>query len=135
MARPKRIFTEEEKQRIEEYALENSHIDTIALGLGIAKNTLIRRYGTFIKRKRAEGRLALKHNQYKQAINNPTMAIWLGKQDLGQVDKQVVETSQADAKSFTPKQIQAGKDAANAYNKAMSKTEPEAKPTLKLKRG
>lgn len=51
MARPKRVFSANEKELIEEYALNNCHIDTIALALNIAKNTLIRHYGTFIKQK------------------------------------------------------------------------------------
>jgi hypothetical protein len=88
--RPKRQFSVEEKQLIEEYALDNCHIDTISLALGIAKNTLIRHYGTFIKKKRAEGRVRLRGYQTKLAKSNPAMAIFLGKNELDQTDKQII---------------------------------------------
>lgn len=39
------------------------------------------------------GRASLRRIQFKQAETNPTMAIWLGKQILGQRDKQEVEHS------------------------------------------
>ena len=33
-------------------------------------------------------KLSLRRNQFKMSVRNPTMAIWLGKQYLGQTDKQ-----------------------------------------------
>ena len=90
MARPKRQFTDEIIQKISEYALDNCHIDTIALALDIPKTTLIRRFGTVIKQKRAKGRVELRANQAKLSKTQPAMAIFLGKNELGQVDKQVI---------------------------------------------
>ena len=88
MARPRKQFTEEQMAEITEMALNNCHIDTIGLALGIAKNTLIRRFGTFISQKRAEGRTELsKQQKDKCAKGDTTMLIWRGKQDLGQTDK------------------------------------------------
>ena len=87
MARPKRIFTKEEKASIEQMALDNCHMDTIGLALGIAKNTLIRHYGAYISQKRAEGRTILRDNQVKMSKDNVAMAIFLGKNELGQTDK------------------------------------------------
>lgn len=41
--------------------------------------------------KKAGGRASLRRNQWKLSETNPTMAIWLGKQMLGQTDKVAVE--------------------------------------------
>lgn len=62
--------------------------------LDIGKNTLLRwcketygtDFGTIFKEKRQNGRASLRRNQFKLAESNPTMAIWLGKQYLGQKD-------------------------------------------------
>lgn len=40
---------------------------------------------------RESGLASLRRNQFKMAENNPTMAIWLGKQYLGQKDKSEVD--------------------------------------------
>ena len=85
--RPRRVFTEEEQRRIRQLALNNCHVDTIAMALGIPKQTLVRVYGTFITQKRAEGRAELRENQRKLAKTNPAMAIFLGKNELEQTDK------------------------------------------------
>lgn len=92
MARPKRQFTDEEVQRIEQYALENSKSETIARALGIAVNTLKRRFGRRMVQLRALGKLELKHNQREIAKTNAQMAQFLGKNELGQQDKQVIRT-------------------------------------------
>jgi len=36
----------------------------------------------------ARGNISIRRNQFKMAEHNPTMAIWLGKQWLGQTEKQ-----------------------------------------------
>lgn len=41
------------------------------------------------------GKISLRRYQFKMAEHNPTMAIWLGKQWLGQTDKQEVTVSSA----------------------------------------
>ena len=52
-------------------------------------------YGTtfseVFKIKRGKGQISLRRTQWKLAEKNPTMAIWLGKQYLGQKDK--IETT------------------------------------------
>lgn len=40
------------------------------------------------KKLSAKGKISLRRTQFRIAENNPTMAIWLGKQYLGQTDKQ-----------------------------------------------
>jgi len=91
MARPKRVFTDEEVARIYEAALNNCHLDTIALALEIPKTTLVRRFGTIIKQKRAEGRMKLRANQVKLSRHNAQMAKFLGINELEQVDKQEIK--------------------------------------------
>jgi len=44
------------------------------------------KFNEYYKKKCAKGKMRLRRFQYKQAENNPTMAIWLGKQYLGQED-------------------------------------------------
>lgn len=39
---------------------------------------------------RSHGKISLRRSQWQQAEKNPTMAIWLGKQYLGQKDEQTV---------------------------------------------
>lgn len=43
--------------------------------------------------KRGKGKVSLRRSQWKMSETNPTMAIWLGKQYLGQTDKQDVALS------------------------------------------
>lgn len=43
---------------------------------------------------RLGGKASLRRIQFEQAVKNPTMAIWLGKQYLGQKDKVEQETTQ-----------------------------------------
>lgn len=90
MARPKRVFTDEDEAKITEMALNNCHFETIAMCLDIAVNTLKRRYGRFIRQKRAEGRVILRQRQVNLSRIHPAMAIFLGKNELGQVDKQTI---------------------------------------------
>ena len=53
--------------------------------------------------KREKGKVSLRRSQFKLAEKNPTMAIWLGKQYLGQRDEQYIETKQ-DIKQKNPLQ-------------------------------
>ena len=85
--RPLRKFTDEQKRSIERMALDNCHLDTIAMALSVPKQTLVRRFGTFIAQKRAKGRTDLRRTQRKLAAKNPAMAIFLGKNELSQTDK------------------------------------------------
>jgi hypothetical protein len=44
------------------------------------------KFKEYYRRRCMKGKMSLRRFQYKQAENNPTMAIWLGKQYLGQED-------------------------------------------------
>ena len=94
--RPKRVFTDVEEQQIEQYARINCHDRTISTALKIPINTLIRRFGTKIKVWRALGKLELREDLYKQVKTSPQTAIFVAKNELGMVDKQVIvdETKQ-----------------------------------------
>ena len=54
------------------------------------------------KRKSSIGKMSLRRNQYAMSETNPTMAIWLGKNWLGQSDKTEIDHKSSD-KSMTPK--------------------------------
>lgn len=51
------------------------------------KRTYKRGFAEVFAEKRANGRASLRRNQWKLSETNPTMAIFLGKQYLGQTDK------------------------------------------------
>lgn len=46
--------------------------------------------------KRQAGKISIRRAQFQMAERNPTMAIWLGKQILGQRDHQEIEISHTD---------------------------------------
>jgi len=101
VGRPKRVFSKEQKDKITEMALNNCHMDTIALALNIPKQTLLDNFRSYIRQKRAEGRTELRRMQRNQAPKSPAMAIFLGKNELGQSDKQdIVLDAGEDLKSF-----------------------------------
>jgi len=70
--------------------------EEIASYLSIDVRTLLRdaEFCQIYKRGVDKGRMSVRRSQYKMVeAGNPTMAIWLGKQYLGQKDKQETEHS------------------------------------------
>lgn len=47
-------------------------------------------------KKRVTGKISLRRSQFRMAETNPTMAIWLGKQYLGQTEKREISVSMQD---------------------------------------
>lgn len=47
-------------------------------------------FAVVFAQKRGLGKISLRRHQFRMAETNPTMAIWLGKQFLGQAEKQEV---------------------------------------------
>lgn len=88
MARPKRVFTDEIVHEMEQMALNGCQNTTIAIALDIPKTTVIRRFGPLLRQKRCERKALLRENQTQLSKTNPAMAIFLGKNELGQTDKQ-----------------------------------------------
>lgn len=62
--------------------------DEIASFLGISKRTLLRdeKFNELFAKGRESGKMSLRRIQWKHAEKSATMAIWLGKQYLGQKD-------------------------------------------------
>lgn len=62
------------------------------------KRTYNALFSEVFKQKRGAGKISLRRNQWQLAAKNANMAIWLGKQYLGQRD-QVIVDAQVDTKS------------------------------------
>ena len=87
----------------------------IASHIGINPATLYRacqrekkvHFVEYMREKKESGNALLKMKQYESAINdkNISMQIWLGKQRLGQRDKQSTEVTGKDGKDLIPEQI------------------------------
>ena len=82
----------------------------IADVLDVSYDTLERRvkevhqisFADYIKKHSANGKMSLRRKQHEVAMNgNTTMLVWLGKQYLGQTDKQIVDNTSSDG-SMTP---------------------------------
>ena len=116
MARPKKVFTDEEVQQMEEYALDGCQNNTIATLMDIANSTLIRRFGKLLTKKRCERKQRLRLIQTQLALSNPAMAIFLGKNELGQVDKQVIETEATERAKLNESEAVEARKIANILN-------------------
>ena len=101
MARPKRQFDAEIMQKMERMALDGCQNGTISNALDIPNTTLVRRFGKLLTKKRCERKANLRANQTELSKTNPAMAIFLGKNELGQQDKQTVEHEQTKAQAYT----------------------------------
>ena len=53
-------------------------------------------FSDIFRQKRSTGQISLRRAQFRMAETNPTMAIWLGKQYLGQTEKQEVSVAVQD---------------------------------------
>ena len=86
--RPPRKFTDEEVKRISDLAFQGCRNRTIARIVGCDDGTLKKYFSELMDRRRAEYKADLREKQNKLADKNPAMAIFLGKNELGQADKQ-----------------------------------------------
>lgn len=111
--RPKRTFTEQQIALIDEMALNNCKDCTIALVLGIPVNSLKRHFGRRMIQKRAEHRQELRESQTKLSKTTPAMAIFLGKNELGQVDRQEIKQETTEVQALTEKQAEEAQRIAN----------------------
>jgi AraC-like DNA-binding protein len=86
VARPRKVIDPEQVRKLA--AIDCSY-DEMAAIVGCNPSTLTRRFAQAIEKGRQEGCASLKRKQFETAMaGNPTMLIWLGKQRLGQTDKQ-----------------------------------------------
>lgn len=102
--RPRKVLTEDAQKLIENMARIFCTEEEIATCLGTTPDTLLNEnnkelFRDAIKRGQANGHQSLRRKQYESAMKgNTTMLIWLGKQYLGQTEKQVVDVNASDEK-------------------------------------
>ena len=101
MARPRINI---EKDQFEKLCSIQCTLDEISGFFNCSEDTIerwcVREYGEgfaeIYAKKRGLGKVSLRRSQFRMAETNPTMAIWLGKQYLGQTDRQEVAISNTD---------------------------------------
>lgn len=108
MGRPKKYIN---KRLFENLCTIQCTMEEICSVLDVCDETLTRwcketyemSFSEVFKQKRLGGKTSLRRKQWQLADKNATMAIWLGKQYLGQRDEQYIETKQ-DIKQENPLQ-------------------------------
>lgn len=106
-------FDEETWEKAEKLASIQCTGEEIAGVLGVNYDTLLARikekgfasFSDWFKKHSASGKMSLRRRQFKMSETNPTMAIWLGKQYLGQKDHHDVEVSKKPTKLFDPDKL------------------------------
>ena len=78
-----------EEQAILKLASKGRTLTEIAAYCDVSDDTISRRFAEAIKRGKSLMRGSLRAEQFELAMRgNPTMLVWLGKQELGQTDRQ-----------------------------------------------
>ncbi|MDD5851590.1 MAG: hypothetical protein PUC87_05505 [Galactobacillus timonensis] len=101
MARPRK---EIDKEQFEKLCALQCTEEEIAGWFSVSPDTIDRfckrtykeRFAAVFDKKRAPGKISIRRAQFRLAEKNATMAIWLGKQYLGQRDRYEVETNDND---------------------------------------
>jgi len=94
VGKPKRIFTNTQIAKMKSLALSGCQNNTIATIMDIPKTTLVSNFGQLLTKKRCERKYNLRKQQDKAAKKgNPALLIFLGKNELGQADKQDIAMS------------------------------------------
>ena len=90
MARPKKYnFDSDKVEQLAGFGCTNVEI---ASYFGCDESLIRKSYSEFLTKGREKGKIRLRQIQWRSAERgNVTMQIWLGKQILGQVDRQEVE--------------------------------------------
>lgn len=87
--RPEKVFTEKEVKKVKALARCHCPDSEIAAFLDVGETTLKRHFGPLLHEAREVGKANIRSKQYKLAMKgNIALLIWLGKQILGQRDKQ-----------------------------------------------
>lgn len=77
-----------DETKVADLAFKGASNREIAAMLGVDEGTIRNRCSAILTKRRAERRIALKSAQFAAALDgNPTMLIWLGKNELDQTDK------------------------------------------------
>lgn len=90
LGRPEIKLTEQQLCDMDQMATDNCKDYTIANVLGIDAKTLKKHYSKRLIQKRAKGRADLRRGQRTLSKDNAAMAIFLGKNELEQTDRQEV---------------------------------------------
>lgn len=97
---PKKI----DKEQFEKLCAIQCTLEEMEGFLGVSGDTIerwcVKEYGKnfaeVFRLKRGLGKVSLRRSQFRLAETNPTMAIWLGKQYLGQTDEQKITVNSID---------------------------------------
>ena len=90
MARPKKYDID--KDQVEKLAALGCTNTEIASFFGCSKDLISKSYSTNVTKGKEKGKIRLRQMQWKSAERGSVpMLIWLGKQVLGQTDRQEVE--------------------------------------------
>jgi hypothetical protein len=97
--RPRKVFTEEGLKLVENLAGIMCTDEEIASILGCSRDLFYTEdnnelYRQAIKKGNAQSKQSLRRLQFKLAEKNATMAIWIGKQYLGQTDVITAQTTE-----------------------------------------
>ncbi len=114
--RPKSSFSNEQIKEMSDYALDGCQNNTIATIMDIPKTSLIRHFGKLLTKKRCERKQLLRAIQTVLAKTNPAMAIFLGKNELNQVDKQVINTEVTEQTQLSEAQTEEASKIARIIN-------------------
>jgi len=94
MARPRKTFlTQAQLTKMDRMAKDQCKHRTIAEVLGVGREALRQHYLPRLVKKGSEGRVELRAVQRRMQDKQPVMAIFLGKNYLGQADKQEIAHS------------------------------------------
>lgn len=78
-------------RQVDALAIIGCRVHEMAAVLECGQRTLDRRFGEIIRKGKEKAKSSLRRKQWELAMNgNATMLIWLGKQMLGQSDKQEI---------------------------------------------
>jgi len=93
MARPKKYDIDTvEVEKLASYGCTNIEIADF---FGCSSDLIEKSYSEYLTKGRSQGKIRLRKMQWKSAEDgNVTMQIWLGKQVLGQAEKQEVTTTE-----------------------------------------
>ena len=87
--RPLKSYTLAQIKKMERLALNGCQNNTIATIMDIPHESMVRRFGKLMTKKRCERKNILRKQQNLAAKKgNPALLIFLGKNELGQADKQ-----------------------------------------------
>jgi DNA-binding CsgD family transcriptional regulator len=93
--RPGFRLTERERGQVVALAAIGCTYREIASVMGVSRDTIIRHCQDIIATGRAQGKMSLRRAQWRKGVidGHPQMLIWLGKQILGQRDKQETQVT------------------------------------------